>query len=90
MTTPFMPICLGCRHFHADTHVGASQSGTCDAFPKGIPMAIWQNATDHRQPYTGDHGVHFQPKTAADAQYADDLFADDTTDMADTADASRR
>ena len=30
--------------------------GTCDAFPGGIPKAIFMFGGDHRQPRVGDHG----------------------------------
>jgi hypothetical protein len=36
---------------------------TCNAYPdgKGIPDAILFNKHDHKQPYAGDHGIHFEP-----------------------------
>ncbi|MFC7257696.1 MULTISPECIES: hypothetical protein [Streptomyces] len=32
----------------------------CDAFPEGIPSAIYQDGFDHRLPYPGDHGIRFE------------------------------
>lgn len=54
------PICRGClrwrRAFQGDLP-------TCEAFPSGIPMEIWRGAKDHRQPYPGDNGIRFEPKS---------------------------
>lgn len=78
MTMPIMPICRVCAHFRGmagrDAH-GYGGHGTCDAYPNGIPDAIWESRVDHRQPYTGDGGIHFEPKDAAAAQYAEDVFS---------------
>ena len=32
----------------------------CKAFPRGIPLAIWQGRNNHTQPYPGDNGVRYQ------------------------------
>jgi hypothetical protein len=52
--------CAFCVHKHANSEPPA----TCDAFPAGtgIPAAILSNTADHRQPYAGDGGIHFEPK----------------------------
>jgi hypothetical protein len=45
--------CVDCRHKH-------TTGPTCTAFPEGIPEVILQNGHDHREPYPGDHGIHFE------------------------------
>ena len=50
----FSEVCTYCRHLR-DT-----KDRTCDAFPDGIPMAIWMGEHDHRTPYEGDHGIQFE------------------------------
>ena len=52
--------CTFCRHLDLDWHE-AGQPGRCAAFPDGIPMEIWQGENSHRQLYTGDHGIQFEP-----------------------------
>ena len=47
--------CAHCARKHAG-------SGTCDAFPAGIPMPILLNQADHREPYPGDGGLQFKAK----------------------------
>ncbi|TLU53293.1 MAG: hypothetical protein FDX02_08485 [Chlorobium sp.] len=36
---------------------------TCKAFPDGIPIDIWMGNNDHKQPYQGDNGIMFAPRT---------------------------
>ena len=48
------PICLYCVRFRPN-----SPGLTCDAFPDGIPEAIWTLQADHHQPYSGDHGIRY-------------------------------
>ncbi len=69
MTTVSPPICGGCTHLHGDL-----LDPKCDAFPAGIPNEILLSKADHRQPYVGDKGIRFDPKTPQDAEYADFLF----------------
>ncbi len=35
---------------------------TCKAYPNGIPREILTNKVDHKNPYKGDNGIHFQEK----------------------------
>lgn len=53
------PICLDCNHYHKYE----SYKFTCDAFPDGIPEKIIDSEVIHREPYKGDHGIQFEPKS---------------------------
>jgi len=35
-------------------------SGTCAAFPKGIPIEIGCGRISHTTPYEGDNGIQFE------------------------------
>ena len=57
----FSQVCIHCRHlrdYDAQRH--------CTAFPEkfSIPMEIWREENDHKQPYPGDHGIQFELKSA--------------------------
>lgn len=65
MTTPESPpICYGCAHFMSNNLEGL----TCDAYPDGIPIEIITGENDHREPYSGDHGIQFEPLETADEE----------------------
>lgn len=49
------PLCVFCRHAHRDRR----PLDRCDAFPDGIPDAIYQDGFDHRRAYPGDHGIRY-------------------------------
>ena len=49
--------CMECAHLHCTGDL----PGKCDAFPDGIPLAVWDGDHDHTRPYPGDHGITFQP-----------------------------
>lgn len=61
MTSRLPPQCLSCRHWISPLDRGdEGEAQTCDAFPAGIPEAIWWNRSDHRAPYDGDHGIRWE------------------------------
>jgi hypothetical protein len=45
--------CHGCRHFEW----GWIEDDRCNAYPDGIPDAIWVGEADHSKPFSGDGGV---------------------------------
>lgn len=47
--------CAECAHIRADY--------SCDAFPDGMPAAIF-NGFDHSRPLAGDHGIRFAQRPA--------------------------
>jgi hypothetical protein len=53
-------------------------SGSCEAYPLGIPIAIQLLGADHRQPMEGDHGIRFEqapgPQAAEDFANWDSFF----------------
>jgi hypothetical protein len=59
------PTCRTCRHRHWDVRNWRVHA-TCDAFPEGIPIEIWNGQHPHRTPFTGDHGIRFEPMTEED------------------------
>lgn len=62
MTVSGPNICLACAHLReetADTGITSKATATCDAFPDGIPDAIYRAGFDHRAPFEGDNGVRF-------------------------------
>jgi hypothetical protein len=54
------PTCFLCRNLRDGV------DRTCDAFPDGIPYAIWAGEHDHRTPVPGDGGITFARLTDAD------------------------
>jgi hypothetical protein len=50
------PMCVFCRHYNRQT-----EQLTCSAYPDGIPDVILRSVVDHREAYTGDHGIQFEP-----------------------------
>jgi hypothetical protein len=49
-------ICIDCKHFKPPT----TSKRTCDVFPEGIPVEIWEGRNNHKEPYEGDHGIQFE------------------------------
>jgi len=57
MTTG-LPVCAYCKHLYFDDN--GKTTGTCDAFPGGIPSEIILLENDHSKPVKGDHGIQFE------------------------------
>ena len=66
MTLPISQ-CVYCKRLRKDW--------TCKAFPDGIPDEVAASEVDHREPYPGDNGVHFEPTDRESAEIVDQLFA---------------
>ena len=52
MTTPISQ-CYGCKHYQKQMK--------CRAFDE-IPREIFFNSHDHKKPYRGDKGIHYESK----------------------------
>ena len=61
----YSPVCNLCKHFSI---VNSIDSGihVCDAFPDGIPDAIWRGDNNHTKPYPGDNGIQFEQSYSAE------------------------
>lgn len=46
-------LCVICKHYFGENK--------CEAFPEAIPDDILDGEIDHRQPYSGDNGIQFEP-----------------------------
>ena len=53
-------ICVFCRYFNSEAFEESSLSRKCKAFEDRIPGEIWAGEVDHRKPYEGDNGIHFE------------------------------
>ena len=47
-------ICTTCKHLNDPVLM------RCMAFPKGIPLKIWNGDNDHTKPFKGDDGIIFE------------------------------
>ncbi len=57
MTIGPEPSCTTCKHF--SIREGKLR---CEAFPKGIPDAIFLGGVDHKKPYKGDNGIQYEKR----------------------------
>ena len=69
--TRVSPICIWCTRLREN---GIDRE--CDAFPDGIPSAIWEGETDHRAPVPGDQGIRFEPESQRAAEEVAQWFGD--------------
>lgn len=53
MTVRHPTLCAACVHLRGPGRV-------CEAFPGGIPQAIYLFGADHREHRRGDHGITFE------------------------------
>lgn len=54
----FSNVCSRCaRYWDASAFSGKHK---CEAFPNGIPAAIWMGQNKHTEPYPGDNGLIFE------------------------------
>ena len=62
--TEKMTSCLSCKHLRTrKSNMGNNiPSGTCDAFPDGIPLDIQFGSTVHDVPYNRDNGIVYERK----------------------------
>jgi len=54
-------LCWACRRLREESVSDPVQTGTCDAYPLGIPLEIFVGGVDHRSPFPGDNGLQFDP-----------------------------
>lgn len=77
------------RHLTREEKDAGVRTGYCAAFPSRIPVDIWHSRHDHRQPYDGDHGIHYLPRGPRASDYARRLFDDDNAPSPRTRSAER-
>ena len=53
--------CPSCKNIRADE----KGDPKCNAFPKGIPEAIFSAEFDHTKPFKGDKGIRYEPVSKA-------------------------
>lgn len=57
----YSKTCALCKHLHeSELLENGTHHNTCDAFPDGIPIKIWEGDNDHTNPFPGDHGILFK------------------------------
>jgi len=60
---------MDCKHLHK------KNGFTCDAFPSGIPDAIFWGDFDHNQAYRGDNGIRFEVIESTEETKEDDILS---------------
>lgn len=76
MTTMGRSFCWPCKHYQPPDMPpgmisGEWSSGTCAAFPNGIPSIIAAGGFDHRQPHMDDGGVQFERTDESSLNWSD-------------------
>lgn len=70
MTTMGPTLCMSCQRLIRQDNLGPLESTQiCEAFPDGIPMDIWPEGGDHRQPVEGDNGLLYQADSQKSALF---------------------
>jgi len=77
MTIGLPTLCLSCTRYKYESGIDPDghETGTCEAFPEGIPVAIDSGGFDHRKPFAGDNGILFDPLPGVTDRELDDLVA---------------
>ena len=59
------PLCKTCVYFEGYQAIPGQEFGAyvCQAFPQGIPNAIYYEGGDHTKPWHEDHGIQYRPKS---------------------------
>lgn len=58
MTSVVPPFCSACARWQM-YDPASRETGSCEAFPGGIPAEIQTGEADHRFPHPGDNGLRF-------------------------------
>ena len=72
MTTISPNQCVACKHASLETLTRYGVTPTCAAYPNGIPLEIWAQAGDHREPRGDEKGGRVF--TMSDRPAAETLF----------------
>jgi hypothetical protein len=59
MTTRGRSQCSTCVHMESPIGVSGKDRPFCIAFPDAIPVKVYDNVLDHREPVEGDHGIRW-------------------------------
>lgn len=55
----YSPVCAFCVHYNPTR----DNFRCCEAYPDGIPAAIFEGRNDHTRSFPGDHGIRFERGT---------------------------